>query len=162
MSIELMMPSNHRTLCCPFSSCPLSFSASESFLRSWLFPSGGQSVGASISASVLSMNMQGWFPVGLTGLISLLSRGLSRIFSSTTIRRHQFFGAQPSLWSSSLIHMWLLEKPWLWLYSVHWVGCFYESDALFGVVLTCLIPATILWAWLSSQTSEITDPESQS
>ena len=81
----------------PFS-CPQSFPASGSFPMSQLFTSGGQSIGASASASVLPMNIQGWFPLGLTGLISLLSKGLSRIFSSTTVRKHQFFSTQPSLW----------------------------------------------------------------
>ena len=88
----------------------LSFLASGSFPMSRLFTSGGQSIGASASASVLPMNTQGWFPFGLTGLISLLSKGLSRIFSSTTVWKHQFFSAQPSLWSNSHIHTWLLEK----------------------------------------------------
>ena len=83
----------------PFSSCPQSFPASGSFPMSWLFSSGGQSSGA--SASVLSKNIQGWFPLGLTGLIFLLSKGLSRVFSNTTVQRHRFFGAQPSLWSNS-------------------------------------------------------------
>ena len=68
-----------------------SFSASGSFPMSWLFMSDDQSFGASASASVLPMNIQGWFPLGLTGLISLLSKGLSRVFSSTTVRKHQFF-----------------------------------------------------------------------
>ena len=67
-------------------------------------------IGASASASVCPMNIQGWFPSGLTGLISLQSKGLSRVFSSTTIRRHQFFGIQPSLWSNSHIYTWILEK----------------------------------------------------
>ena len=75
------------------------------FPVSWLFASGGQSIGA--SASVLLVNIQGWFPLGLTSLISL---GLSRVFFST-IRKHQFFSTQPSLWSNSYIHTWLLEKP---------------------------------------------------
>ena len=87
-----------------FSSCLQSCPASGSFLMSWIFASGGQSIGASASASVLSMNIQGWFPLGLTGLISLLSKGLSRVFSSTTVWRHQFFGAQPFLMSSSHIY----------------------------------------------------------
>ena len=69
----------------PFSCCLQTFSAPESFPKSWLFASGGQSIGASVSASVLPMNIQGWFPLGLTGLISLQSKGLSRVFSSTTI-----------------------------------------------------------------------------
>ena len=95
----------------PFSSCPLSFPASEFFPISQLFSSGGQSIIASASASVLPMNIQDCFPLGLTGLISLLSKGLGRVFSSTTIQKHQFFSAQPSLWSNSHIHRWLLEKP---------------------------------------------------
>ena len=94
----------------PFS-CLQSFPASESFPMSWLFASGGQSIGASASASVLPMNIQDWFPLGLTALISLLSKGLSSVFSNTTARKHQFSGVQPSLWSSSHIRTWLLEKP---------------------------------------------------
>ena len=95
----------------PFSSCLLSFPASESFLMSYPFTSGSQSVGASASAPVLLMNIQGWFPLGLTGWLSLQSKGLSRVFSSTTVQKHQFFSAQPSFWSNSHIHTWLLEKP---------------------------------------------------
>ena len=79
----------------PFSSCLQSFPASGSFPMSWLFTSGSQSVGALAAASVLPMNTQGWFPLGLTGLISLLSKWLLIVSSSTTIRKHQFFGAQP-------------------------------------------------------------------
>ena len=93
----------------PFSSFPQSFPASGSFQMSQLFASGGQITGA--LAAVLPMNIQGLFPFGLTGLISLLSKGLSRAFCSTTIWRHQFLGTQPSLWSSSHIHTLLLEKP---------------------------------------------------
>ena len=81
-----------------FSSCPHSFPASRSFAMSQLFPSSGQSIGASTSASVLPMNIQGLFLLGLTGLISLLSKGLSRVFSNTTIQKRQLLGAQPSLW----------------------------------------------------------------
>ena len=95
----------------PFSSCPQSFLASGSFPVSWLSASGGQSNGASASASVLLMKIQDWFPLGLTGLISLQSKGLSRVFSNTTVGMHHFFSAQPSLWSSSHIYTWLLEKP---------------------------------------------------
>ena len=94
----------------PFSSCLQFFPASRSFLVSWLFTSGGQSIGASASASVLSMNPQSWFPLGLTGLISLLFKGLLGVFSNTTVWKHQVFGAQPSLWSISHIHTWLLER----------------------------------------------------
>ena len=99
----------------PFSYCPQSFPASGSFPMNWLFASGGQSFGASASAEVLPMNIQGWFPLGLIGLISLQSKGLSRVFSSTTIQKHQFFSSQPSLWYSSHIHTWLLAKPKFWL-----------------------------------------------
>ena len=93
----------------PFSSCPQSFPASESFQMSQ-FSSGGQSIRVSASASVLPMNIQDWFPLGWTGWISLVSKGLSRVFSNTTIQKHQFFSAQPSLWSNSHIHIWVLEK----------------------------------------------------
>ena len=95
----------------PFSSCPQSLPASGSFPMSRLFTSGGQHIGTSASASVLPKNVQSWFPLGLTGLISLLSKGLSRVFSNTRIWKHQFFSTQPSLLSNSHIHTWLLEKP---------------------------------------------------
>ena len=81
------------------------------FSMSWPFTSGGQSTGASASASVLPMNIQDWLPLGLTCLISLQSKGLSKSFSSTTVQKHQFFGAQFSFWSNSHILTWLLEKP---------------------------------------------------
>ena len=90
----------------PFSSCLQSFPASGSFPMIQLFVSGSQSIEA--SASVLPMNIQDWFPLGFTGWIS---KGLSRVFYNTTVQKHQFFSAQPSLWSSSHIHIWLLEKP---------------------------------------------------
>ena len=86
-----------------------SFPASGSFPISWLFAPGGQSIRA--SASVLPVNIQGWYPLELTGWISLQSEGLSRVFSTITVRRHQFFGAQPFLLSSFHICMWQLEKP---------------------------------------------------
>ena len=92
-----------------FSFCFRSFLASGSFPMSQLFASGSQSIGA--SASVLPMNIQDWFPLGLSGVISLLSKGLSRVFSSTTVQKHRFFSTQPILWSSSHIRTWLLEKP---------------------------------------------------
>ena len=109
----------------PFFSCPQFFPASGSFPMSWLFASGGQNIGA--SASILPINIKGWFPLGWTGWMSLLSNGLSRVFSSTTVQQHQFFSTLPSLWSNSHIHnccysklaqiqwlklpTWLLEKP---------------------------------------------------
>ena len=95
----------------PFSCYPQIFPSSKSFPMSQLFPLGGQSIGAAISALVLPMNIQGWCPLGLTGLISLLSERLSRVFFNTTVWKNQFIGTQPSLWSNSYIHIWLLEKP---------------------------------------------------
>ena len=93
-----------------FSFCLQSFPASGSFPMSWLFAVGGQSIEVSASASVLPVNIQGWFPLGWTSWISLQSKGLSRVFSSATIRKHQFFDAQSSLWSNSHIHIWPLEN----------------------------------------------------
>ena len=95
----------------PFSSCPQSLPASESFPMSQLFTWGGQSTGVSALASVLPMNMQDWSPLGWIGWISLQSKGLSRVFSNTTVQKHQFFGAQLSSQSNSHIHTWPLEKP---------------------------------------------------
>ena len=99
VSIESVMPSNHLILGCPLLLCLQSFPASGSFPMSQFFVSGGQSIGASALASVLPVNIQGWFPLGLTGLISLQSKELSRVFSNTTIWKHQY--------------------PWLILYIVH-------------------------------------------
>ena len=95
----------------PFSSCPRSFQASGSFPMSQLSTSGGQSIGVSGSTSVPPMNTQDWFPLGCTGWISLQFKGFSRVFSNTTVQKHQFFGAQLSLQSNSHIHTWPLEKP---------------------------------------------------
>ena len=100
----------------PFSFCLQSFPASGSFPMSKLFASGGQSIGNSASGSVLPMNVQGWFPLGLNSLISLQSKGLSRVLSSTTIQKHQLFVTQPFLRSNSHLCTWLLEKPQLRLY----------------------------------------------
>ena len=98
LSIESVMPSNHLDLCCPLLLLPSVFPASGSFPMSWLFASGGQRIGGSGSASVLPMNIQGWFPLGLTGLISLQSKGLSRVFSSATVQKHQLKKRASVLW----------------------------------------------------------------
>ena len=112
MSIELVMPSNHLTSSVvPFSFCLQSFPASGSFQMSQFFASGGLSIGSSALASDLPMTIWDWFSLGLTGLISLQFQGLSRVFSNILVQKHQFFGAQLSLWSNSHIHTWLLEKP---------------------------------------------------
>ena len=95
----------------PFSSCPQSLPVSESFPMSQLFAWGGQSTGVSALASFLPKNTQGWSPSEWTGWISLQSKGLSRVFSNTTVQKHQFFSTQPSSQSTSHIHTWLLEKP---------------------------------------------------
>ena len=95
----------------PFSSHLQSFLASGSFQISQFFASGGQSTGVSASTSVLPMNIQDWSPLGWTGWISLQPKGLSRVFSNTTVQKHQFFGVQLSLQSNSHIHFWPLEKP---------------------------------------------------
>ena len=92
-----------------FSSCPQSFPASGSFPMSQLFTSGDQNIGA--SASIFPMNIQGWFPLWLTGWLSLLFKGFWRAFCSITVQKHQFFSTQPSFWSNSHICTWLLEKP---------------------------------------------------
>ena len=147
-SSESVLLSNHLIHLAPCSSCPQSFSASGSFPVSWLFASGGQSTVASASASVLPVNIQSWFPFRLSGLIFLLSKGLSRVFSSTTVRRHQFFGSLfycPTLTSihdygknhSFSVVFFLLEKPsrqpqiclricLLWtshMSEIIWMGC---------------------------------------
>ena len=111
MSIESVMPSSHLILCCPLLLLPSIFPnirvfSNESALyirwpKYWSFR----------FSSSPSMNIQSWFPLGWTGLISLLSKRYSRVFSSTTVQKHQFFSAQPSLGSNSHIHRWLLEKP---------------------------------------------------
>ena len=94
---ESVMPSSHLILCCPFFSHLQSSPASGPFLVSQFFASGGQSIGVSASTSFLPMNIQGWFPLGWTGWISLESKGLSRVFFNTTVQNHKFFGAQLSL-----------------------------------------------------------------
>ena len=104
IATEPVMLSNHLILCHSSSAFNLS-PVSQLFASS-----GGQCIGASALASVLPMNIQGWFLLGLSGLICLLSKGLSRVLSSTTIWKHQFFSAKPSLWSNSHIHTWLLQK----------------------------------------------------
>ena len=111
MSIKLVMHPTILSSVIPFSYCLQSFPASGAFPMSQLFTSGGPSIGVSASSSVLSVTIQDWFPLGLTGLISLQSRGLSRVFSNTTVQKHQFFSTQLSLRSNSHIHIWLLEKP---------------------------------------------------
>ena len=143
----------------PFSSCLQSFPASGSFPMSWLFTSGGQSIGA--SASVLPMNIQGWFPLGLTGLISLLSKGCSRVFSNTTVWKHQFFSSQSSLGSNSHIHTWLLEKTTaltIWIFVGKVVPLLFNMLCRF--VIAFLPRSKCLFiSWLQSLSTVILDPK---
>ena len=110
MSIESVMPSNHLILYHPLLLLSSIFPSIRVFSNESVLASSGQSIGASASASVLPVNIQGWSPLGMIGLISLQSRGLSRVLSNTTVQKHQFFGVQLSLWSDSCIHTWPLEK----------------------------------------------------
>ena len=111
MSIESVMSSSHLILCYPLLLLPQSFPGSGSFPVSQLFASGSQRIGVSASTSVLPMNIQDWSPLGLTSWNSLQSKGLSRIFSHTTLQKHRFFATQLYSQSNSHIHIWLLEKP---------------------------------------------------
>ena len=111
MSITLVMPSSHFILCHPLLLLPQSLPASESFPMSQLFAWGGQGIGVSALTSVLPKNTHDWSPLEWTGWISLQSKGLSRVFSNTTVQKHQFFSPQPSSQSNSHIHTWPLEIP---------------------------------------------------
>ena len=138
-----------------FLCCLQSFPALGSFPRSGLLSSGGQSIGASAS-----MIIKGWFPLGLTGLITLLSKGPSRVFYNTTVWKHKFFGALPSLWSYSHIHTWLLEKPYLWLdesLSAKWCLCF--SIWCLGWSKLFFQGASILISRLQSPSAAILEPK---
>ena len=110
-SIESVMPSSHLILCCPLLLLPPIPPSIRVFPMSQVFAWGGQSTGVSALASVLPVNTQDWSPLGWTGWISVQSKGLSRVFSNTTVQKHQFFGAQLSSQSNSHIHTWPLEKP---------------------------------------------------
>ena len=134
----------------PFYFCLQSFSASGSFLASQLFTSGGQSTGASTLASVRPMSIQGWFPLGLTGLMSLLPEGLSRVFSSTTVWKHQFLIAQPSSWYMATGRAIALTRWTVWRL------CFSVMSRL---VMAFLPGRKRLWlAWLQSPVSLILAP----
>ena len=111
MPIESVMPSNHLILCRPLLLLPSIFPSIRVFLNELAVCIIRPKYWVSVSTPVLPMNIQNWFPLGWIGSISLQSKGLSRVFSNTTVQKHQFFGAQPSLWSNSHICTWLLEKP---------------------------------------------------
>ena len=128
ISIESVMPSNHLILGHSLLLLPSPFPSIRTIPVSQFFTSGSQSIGVSVSASVLPMSIQDWFPWGWTGWISLQSKGLSRVFSNTAVQEHQFLGAELSLWSNYHVHSWLLKKPYLWLYRAllaKWYLCFW-------------------------------------
>ena len=137
----------------PFSSCLQSFPASGSFPMSQFFASGGQSIGASASASVLPMNIQDGFPLGWTGWISLQSIRLSRVFSNTTVQKHQFFSAQLSLESNSHIHTWYTKYIYVYIYYIyiHIVGSICILN-YFGILVKLQILAKFLSNISDSQT----------
>ena len=141
-----------------FFSCLQSFPVSESFLMSWLFASGGQSIRASDSTSVLPMNIQDWFPLELTGLISVQSQGPSRDFFNTKVQKHQFFGSQPSFWSNS--HM-TIEKTIALTIGI-FVGKIMSLlfNMLSRLVITFLPSSKrLLISWLQSPSAVILEPE---
>ena len=116
LSFESMMPSNHFILCLPLLLLPSIFPSIRIFSNESVLCIRWPKFRDSASASVLPKKLQDWFPIWLTGLISLQSKGLSRVFSNTIVQKHQFFCAQLSSWSNSHIHTWLLEKPQLWIF----------------------------------------------
>ena len=143
----------------PFFSRLQSFLASGSFQMSQLFAWGDQSIGVSVSASVLPMNIQDWFPLRWTGWISLQSKGLSRVFSNTTVQKHQFFSAQLSLWSNSHIHTWLLVKQALarWTFVCKIMSLLFTM--LSRLVITFLPRSKcLLISWLQSPSAVILEP----
>ena len=145
----------------PFSSHLKSFPASRSFAMNQSFASGGQSIGVSTSASVLPMNTQDRSPLGWTGWLSLQSTGLSGVFSNTTVQKHKFFSAQPSIWSNSHIHTWLLEKPSITL--TRWTFVSKVVSLLFNalsMLFIAFLPRRkhLLISWLQSPSAVILEP----
>ena len=158
-SIDSVMPSNHLILCCPFSSCPQSFPASESFQMSQFFTCGVQSIGVSASASVLPIYTQVWSPLGWTGWISLQSKGLSRVFSSTTLQKHQFFGTQLS--SSPALTPYMTTGKTIVLTRWTFVGKVISLlfNMLSRLVITFLPRSKcLLISWLQSPSALILEP----
>ena len=144
----------------PFSSWPQSFPASWSFPVSWLFPSGGQRIGTLTSASVLPMNIQGWFPLRLTDLTSLLSKGLSGAFSSITVQRHQFCGPLPSSWSCSHKHVTNGKTiaSTIWTFVSRVMSLFFN---ILSRLVIAFLPRSksLLISWLQSLSAVILEPK---
>ena len=153
---------NHLILCHPLFLLPSVFLSIKVFFQ-WVssLHQLAKSIGASALASSLLVNIHGWFPLRLTGLVSWQSKGLSRIFSSTTIWKHQFFSGQPFLWSKSHIHTWLPEKPWLWPYRpllAKW--CLWFLNTLSRFVIDFLPRSKcLLISWLKSPSAVILEPK---
>ena len=141
-----------------FSSCPQSFPASGSFPISWLFASGGQSIRASASASVLPMNIQDWFPLGWTGWISLQSKGLSRMFSSTTVQKHQFFDTQSSLQSNSHTTTGKTIAFTIWTFVSKVMSLLFN---MLSRLVIAFLPRSkhLLISWLQSPSSVVLEPK---
>ena len=166
MSVESVMPSNHLIFHHPLLPLPSIFPRIRVFPANQFFTSGSQSIGAPASASVLPMNIQGWFPLRLTGLISLLSKVLSRVFSCTTIWKHKFFSAQPSLWSNSHIHTWLQEKSKQTIALTIWT---FVSKMMFlllnmlSMLDIAFLPRSkrLLFSWLYSLSTVILEPKTR-
>ena len=146
----------------PFFACSQYFPTSGSFLTGQFFAPGGQSIGVSTSASVLPMNTQDRSPLGWTGWLSLQSTGLSGVFSNTTVQKHKFFSAQPSIWSNSHIHTWLLEKPSITL--TRWTFVSKVVSLLFNALSRLFIAFLprrkhLLISWLQSPSAVILEPK---
>ena len=151
----------HPTTVVPFSSCLQSFPGSGSFLVSQLFESGSQRIGVSALASVFPMNIQDWFHLGWTGWISLQSKGLSRVFSNTTVQKHQFFGVQLSSQSNSHIHTWPLTGKTIALTRRTFVGRVMSLllNMLYSLVIAFLPRSRcLLISWLQSPSAVILEP----
>ena len=158
MSIKSVMPSSHLILCHPLLLCLQSFPASGSFPMSQFFKSGGQSIGVSVSASILLMNIQDWFPLVLTGWISLQSKGLSRVFSNTIVQKHQFFSAQLSWYIVQLSHPYMTTGKTIALTRWTFVGkvMFLFFNMLSRLVIAFLTSSKcLLIAWLQSPSAVI-------
>ena len=140
---------------------PSIFTASEACPMSQLFTSGGQSSGASASASVLPMNIQGWFPLGLTGLISLMSKGLSRVFSNTTVQKHQFFGTWLSFWTNSYTRTWVLEKIISLTVQIFVSKMMSQLFNMLSRFIMAFLPKSkhLLISWLQSPSTVILEPK---
>ena len=151
MSTEWVMPSSHLILCRPFSSCPQSFPASGSFPMSPPLASGRKSIGVSASTSVLEINTQDWSPLGWTGWISLQSKGLSSVFSNTTVQKHQLFCAQLFLYSP-ISHPYMTTGKTIVL--TRWTFV----DKVMSLLFNMLSSLVITFSWLQSASAVIFEP----